>query len=83
LTAVETYAFRPMMPLSCGISVFGGAHDSTLTTSDLEAWHQLTGGKFRMRVVPGPHLFLQTARDVLVDAIRSDLATATARRATA
>ena len=73
LTALETYTYRTAPPIACGISVFGGTSDSTVPSAALEGWREQTSGSFRVRMVQGGHLYLQSARAVLVDAIRSDL----------
>jgi surfactin synthase thioesterase subunit len=40
----------------------------------LEVWRQETVGDFRMRLFPGGHFFLDTARDEFLAALSADLA---------
>jgi medium-chain acyl-[acyl-carrier-protein] hydrolase len=73
LTALETYMYHHEPPLDCPISAFAGGLDRTVPPAAVEAWSIHTNGSFRMRIVEGGHLFLQTARSTLVEAITSDL----------
>lgn len=73
ITALESYVHQPSGPITCDISVFGGTADATIDLRTLGAWRDLTSGAFRLRMISGPHLFLQSARDALTAAIRTDL----------
>jgi medium-chain acyl-[acyl-carrier-protein] hydrolase len=81
IAALETYEHQPSPPLSCDISAFGGTADATIEPTTLAAWRDLTTGTFRLRMVAGTHLFLQSARDLLVGAIRNDLGCASVAEA--
>jgi medium-chain acyl-[acyl-carrier-protein] hydrolase len=70
----ETYAHRPEAPFDFGISAFGGLGDREVTREDLELWHDHTRGRFRLRMLPGDHFFLHSAKDLLVEAVARDLA---------
>ena len=70
----ETYEFRPGEPLEAGISAFGGLGDAEVTKEDLEAWREHTRGRFRLRMMPGDHFFLHSARELVTDAVARDLA---------
>jgi len=74
LSVVETYAYRDADPFDCPISCFGGLDDQSVDRADLDAWRDQTRGPFRLRMLPGNHFFLQTARDPLVRALSEDLA---------
>jgi len=73
-TAIESYAYVADSPLDCPISCFGGAGDRRVALADLEAWSEQTRGSFRLRVLPGDHFFVDTARPMLLAAIAEDLA---------
>jgi medium-chain acyl-[acyl-carrier-protein] hydrolase len=73
LEILETYTYRPEAPLDCPISTLGGVLDSTVATSQLEAWQQQTLHSFRLHMFPGKHFFLKEARPQVLRTICSDL----------
>lgn len=73
LEILETYTYRPESPLACPISAFGGVLDSTVATSQLEAWQHQTASSFRLRMFRGKHFFLKESRPQVLSAICSDL----------
>jgi medium-chain acyl-[acyl-carrier-protein] hydrolase len=72
-TAYETYQHRAEPPLDCAISAFGGDQDVYVRTHEVAGWREQTRGRFRMRVVPGNHFFVQTERDRVLAAVADDL----------
>lgn len=70
---LETYPYVAADPIACPISAFGGLEDASVTTADLAAWSQHTRGGLRMRMLPGPHLFLQDQRHAMLAAVAEDL----------
>jgi surfactin synthase thioesterase subunit len=76
LTALETYAFEPGDPLECPISAFCGRSDPSVTDAAIAPW-SIHGQSFRIRTVDGGHLYVQSARSVLVSAIHADFADST------
>src|SRR5207253_6252727 len=73
--AYETYDYRSEEPLACPISVMGGVSDSSVCRSELQAWSAHTSQDFRVRLFPGDHFFIHSARGLVMWAIRQDLAT--------
>jgi medium-chain acyl-[acyl-carrier-protein] hydrolase len=73
LTALETYLPAPRAPLSCPITVFGGADDRLTPREHLEAWRSETSGAFQVRVYPGEHFFLNSERPRLLADIAAAL----------
>ncbi len=76
LTLVETYTYTPEPPLACPISAFGGAEDPASGPAGLAAWQAQTTATFSMRLFPGGHFFVQTARTAVLAEIRAALAPA-------
>jgi medium-chain acyl-[acyl-carrier-protein] hydrolase len=70
----ETYAYTPGPLLDCPISAYGGMRDSLVSRDNLAAWRDQTHNIFTLRVFPGDHFFLQSARQLLLGAIVHDLA---------
>jgi medium-chain acyl-[acyl-carrier-protein] hydrolase len=69
----ETYAPPDEPPIDVPISAFGGLEDHVADRAGLEAWAVHTSAGFRLRMVPGGHFFLQSARELLVRGIVGDL----------
>jgi len=70
---LDCYEYRPGPPLDCPITALGGVLDSTVSSSQLEAWQQQTNSSFRLQLFPGGHFFLKESRPQVVKAISSDL----------
>jgi surfactin synthase thioesterase subunit len=79
---VETYRYRKAAPLSCPISVFGGADDTTVRPEDLAGWHRHSTEPFTLRTFPGGHFFLNTQRLPVLDAVARDVLASLAERTT-
>lgn len=73
LTLHETYRYVPGEPLDCPISAFGGLEDEEVSHDDLAAWRDQTCGTFTLRMFPGDHFFLRSARTLLLQAVSQDL----------
>lgn len=74
--AFETYEYRSEPPLDVAISAFGGDQDGYVRTHEVAGWREQTTGRFRMRVIPGNHFFMQTGRDEVIAAMVDDLTVA-------
>ena len=57
-SVVETYVYRPGVPLACPLTAFGGLRDSEVSRQELDAWREQTAGEFVLRMLPGDHFFL-------------------------
>jgi medium-chain acyl-[acyl-carrier-protein] hydrolase len=73
LMIMDRYALRPEPPLAGPLSVFGGAQDTHPIPAQLPDWGQHTRGRFRVRVLPGGHFFLDRQRAAVQAAIVEDL----------
>lgn len=71
--ACETYSYAADEPLDCPISAFGGAWDPRLPEEQLAGWREQTSERFCLRMLPGSHFFLHTARPLLLSALYEDL----------
>lgn len=70
----DTYVHREEHPLDVPISVFGGLDDLTTSDENLRAWQAQSALPIRLAMLPGRHMFIDTARDDLLHAIASQLA---------
>lgn len=75
----ETYQYIPGEPFDCPISAFGGLEDGEVSRENLEAWRVHTRGEFTLRMFPGDHFFLRSARAILLEAISHTLGQALAQ----
>ncbi len=73
-TLNETYRYLPGALLECPISAFGGWQDSMTSRDSLAAWREQTRNVFMLRMFPGDHFFLYSARTLLLRALARDLA---------
>lgn len=69
----QTYEYVDQSRLNCPISAFGGLHDSEMTYENLEAWREQTNNAFVLRMIPGDHFFLNTARPLMLRIISREL----------
>jgi len=72
-TMNDTYAYVDDRPLDCPISCFGGQQDPETTKETLAAWGRQTRGAFALKMFPGGHFFLESARALLLQALIDDL----------
>ena len=73
-TACETYRFEADAPAQAPMTVFGGESDVRVDRARLEAWRQLAGVSFALRVFPGDHFYLKPQRRELLQCLRRELA---------
>jgi len=66
---VETYEYRPQLPLTCPVTVLGGLDDEVVARDELDAWSRLAAGPTRFVMVPGDHFFIRSSESVVLDAI--------------
>jgi medium-chain acyl-[acyl-carrier-protein] hydrolase len=71
----QTYVYQPGPPLTCPLFVFGGVDDREVNQEELEGWRPFTTGAFSLRMLPGDHFFIRTARAQLLRMISEDLKT--------
>jgi medium-chain acyl-[acyl-carrier-protein] hydrolase len=65
-TAADSYRYRPGPPLRCPITAFGSRTDPEVSVAQLRGWRRHTSGRFTVRVMPGDHFFLHSARGELL-----------------
>lgn len=69
----ETYRYVPGEPFDCPIAAFGGLEDGEVSRDNLAAWRVHTRGAFTLRMFPGDHFFLRSARTPLLQAVAEEL----------
>ncbi len=70
----ERYQYTVEAPLELGLSAFGGLGDEEVTRDDVARWSRHVQGPFRLRMLPGDHFFLHSARDLVTECVARDLA---------
>ncbi len=71
--AYETYVHEPHGPLECPMTAMGGIRDASVSLDELEAWRDHTSGPFGIRMFPGDHFFLHSARRLLTWTLAQEL----------
>jgi surfactin synthase thioesterase subunit len=69
----DNYVYREEPPLECPFSIFGGLEDVRISAADLEAWRVHSSAPSSLTMLPGPHLFLHSAQDLLIAEISQAL----------
>jgi medium-chain acyl-[acyl-carrier-protein] hydrolase len=69
----ESYEYTETPPLACPISCFGGLHDSGTTDEGLRAWQDHTSDRFALKMIPGGHFFIDSAREDFVKGLAEEL----------
>jgi medium-chain acyl-[acyl-carrier-protein] hydrolase len=69
----ETYCYGPEKPLRCPIAAFGGEQDLEVNEIELAGWREHTEGDFTLRMFPGDHFYLNSAKSELLQQISSAL----------
>ncbi|HOA25295.1 MAG TPA: alpha/beta fold hydrolase [Aggregatilineales bacterium] len=70
---IEAYTYREGEPLSSPITALGGLADGSVTREELEAWGAHTRAGFVVRMFPGDHFYIQSARPLLMQIIAREL----------
>ncbi|MBI5032172.1 MAG: thioesterase [Chloroflexi bacterium] len=69
----ETYRYEPVAPLECPIAAFGGLSDAYVSHVELEGWREQTTAPFAIRMFPGDHFFINTARASVLRMVAQEL----------
>jgi medium-chain acyl-[acyl-carrier-protein] hydrolase len=72
ITMIETYEYEQEAPLDCPITIYGGLEDPSVNEKDLAAWQDQTTADFKLRMFPGEHFFIQTARQALLQEMNAE-----------
>ena len=70
---LEGYRYVDDQPFSCPLSAFGGWEDNHAPEAELLAWRNQTVNSFTLKMFPGGHFYLQTARSELLLALTQKL----------
>jgi surfactin synthase thioesterase subunit len=71
--AVDGWRYRPVAPLSCPITVFGGLSDPEAPVDTLDGWRRQTTADCQVRLLPGHHFFIHEAADTLLPIVADRL----------
>ena len=63
----ETYRYVDQPPLLCPITVFSGEEDRLANHQGLQGWGAQTQGRFGVKMFPGGHFFVNTARETVLE----------------
>lgn len=65
--------------LGCPIVVYGGLEDDLTDRGGLQRWEERTTEGCRVRMFPGEHFFIETAQDLVLEALSGDVFRAVTR----
>lgn len=68
----ETYEWKPQPPLECTITAYAGLQEGEYT-QEFRAWSEQTSAGFQMRMFPGDHFYLNSARELLLGMLGYEL----------
>lgn len=69
----DTYDYTQAEPLPVPITAYGGLQDVEVSRDQLAGWREQTSGQFTMRMFPGDHFYLHSARALLLQTLAQDL----------
>ena len=69
----RNYIYQDAPPLPIAIRAYGGADDPNVRREHLDGWGEQTTVSFAVRVFPGGHFYLTTARQQFLEALERDL----------
>jgi medium-chain acyl-[acyl-carrier-protein] hydrolase len=69
----ETYRYQQGAPLDVPISAFGGIDDTKVSKEELTGWQMHTSKRFKLRMFPGDHFFINSSRTAVLRAIIQEL----------
>jgi medium-chain acyl-[acyl-carrier-protein] hydrolase len=73
MTLIENYRYEREAPFDIPVVAFGGDIDEMVRRPELEQWNEQTCKSFRLRILDGDHLFLQSKRQDLLEDIGGSL----------
>jgi medium-chain acyl-[acyl-carrier-protein] hydrolase len=81
LTVAASYVYADEPPLECSLSAYGGVGDPGVSRDMLAAWATHTSGKFRLRMFPGGHFYINATRTAALQSLKADICEASAEAA--
>lgn len=69
----DTYRPAGDSPLEIPVTAFGGLEDPDVSRESLDAWREVSQGRFRLRMFAGGHFFLHEHQQALVAAVAQEL----------
>jgi medium-chain acyl-[acyl-carrier-protein] hydrolase len=76
----ESYRCASGPQLECPVSCFGGCEDRAVTIDELAAWKDRVCGTFNLRMFPGGHFFVDSARDSILKLMTMELESSLRKR---
>lgn len=69
----ESYEYSIEPPLDCPITAFGGLNDREVSRQELDLWREQTSAAFSLRMLPGDHFFINSAKSLLLQILYRQL----------
>jgi len=68
----RNYVYQDEPPFEFTIRAYGGSEDANIRREHLDAWAVQTTGSFSVRIFPGGHFYVNSAREALLAALAED-----------
>jgi medium-chain acyl-[acyl-carrier-protein] hydrolase len=75
----ENYRYEPRPRLDCPITAYCGMEDRDAPREQMEGWREQTTASFALRMLPGDHFFINSARALLLESLSRELVQLTDR----
>lgn len=59
--------------VGCPMTAIGGQDDTSVSIGDLEPWARFTRGPFELRLIPGDHFFINSARQTVLSVVTTSV----------
>ena len=69
---IRTYRPTDDRRISCPVTAYGGLEDELTSRSGLRRWQERTDAECRLRMFPGAHFFIETAEELVLQALSAD-----------
>ncbi|MEM1171409.1 MAG: alpha/beta fold hydrolase, partial [Cyanobacteria bacterium P01_H01_bin.35] len=75
LRLLESYNYSERKQLNCPIYGLGGIDDPAVQEKNILDWSQYTKSTFKIKMIPGKHMFLQDSQKLILDIIDREIKT--------
>ncbi len=70
---LQSYCHREQELLDCPIYTFGGVDDASISEEQLSLWSHYTQNTFKLKMLPGKHMFLNNNQKSILDIISYEI----------
>lgn len=71
--AIETWEYKPSLPLEIPVVALGGVQDKHVSIEELEKWSEVTKGPFEIQLFSGDHFYIHQATEALLGVVAKNI----------